>query len=215
VEYLAKSDVVTAALRELLVSGEFAPGSELRQRELAERFNVSSTPVREALKRLESEGLVLYDVHRGARVIENDLHSGQESFLIRASLEGLASSLAAERITAAELAELVALNARLARHTDRGSETTELNRRLHFRLFESSRSPLLIGLLRLLWHSFPRRDGVRSISASVAHHKAIIDALSTRDTSSAEALTRHHILEGLEISPQILQCLSPGAAVKS
>jgi DNA-binding transcriptional MocR family regulator len=64
--YVSKSDMVTDALRELITDRQLSPGTPLRQRDLAEQFDVSYTPVREALRRLESEGLVVTDVHRGA-----------------------------------------------------------------------------------------------------------------------------------------------------
>ena len=63
-QYASKSDIVCAMLRELIISGELAAGEALRQRDLAARFGVSQTPVREALRRLESEGLVVNDPHR-------------------------------------------------------------------------------------------------------------------------------------------------------
>jgi DNA-binding GntR family transcriptional regulator len=66
--YVSKSDMVTDAVRDLITDGLLSPGTPLRQRELAEWFAVSYTPVREALRRLESEGLVVTDVHRGATV---------------------------------------------------------------------------------------------------------------------------------------------------
>jgi DNA-binding GntR family transcriptional regulator len=196
-EYLAKSEIVTEALRELVITGELAPGTELRQRDLALRFNVSATPVREALKRLETEGLVRYDVHRGARVIETVFGAGEENFLIRASLEGLASGLAAQRASDADLDDLVALNEAFAASSNRDSEAMQLNRRFHFRLFETAQSPLLLSLLRLLWHSFPQEAIiVRAISESVEQHRALIEALRDHDSARAEMTTRQHILEG-------------------
>ena len=65
--YHSKSEAILESLRDLIISGEVLPGEPLRQRDLAERFNVSQTPVREALRRLESEGLVRADLHRGSR----------------------------------------------------------------------------------------------------------------------------------------------------
>jgi len=196
-KYLAKSDVVTAALRELVISGELAAGAELRQRELADRFNVSPTPIREALKRLESEGLVQYDVHRGARVIDTNFTDGTENFIIRASLEGLAIALAARRITDADLRELADVNDELAAHGVRDAHADDLNRRFHFLLFDIAGSPLLQSLLRLLWHSFQQASFInRPIEISVEQHRGILDALRRRDATAAETLTRAHILDG-------------------
>jgi DNA-binding GntR family transcriptional regulator len=199
VEYFTKSDVVTSAIRELVITGELPAGTELRQRDLAARFNVSPTPVREALRRLESEGLVHYDVHRGARVIETDFEADEENFLIRAALERLAVELAADRVTEEDLEAMEALNARLAESelSDLGEPTVaELNRQLHFQVYEAARSPLLLALLRLLWHSFPpSRHTTRSVEHSVRQHAEIIDALRARDSARAQAAITTHILE--------------------
>src|SRR5580704_17973876 len=70
--YVSKTDLVAALIRELIITGELAAGGQLRQRELAQRFGVSQTPVREAMRRLESEGLVVGDTHRGFTVVELD-----------------------------------------------------------------------------------------------------------------------------------------------
>jgi DNA-binding GntR family transcriptional regulator len=205
VKYLAKSDVVTEALRELVITGQLAPGAELRQRDLALRFNVSATPIREALKRLESEGLVLHDVHRGARVIDTAFEAGEENFLIRASLEGLTAALAAGRATDDDVADLERLNDALAGVDERDDEAGALNRQFHFRLFEVAGSPLLLSLLRLLWHSFQQGEViVRPLATSIEQHRGIIEALRDHDPVRAELLTRAHILEGRGLDAGVL-----------
>lgn len=194
--YYTKSDVVAAAIRELVITGELTPGAELRQRDLALRFNVSPTPVREALKRLESEGLVHYDAHRGARVMDTAFEADEENFLIRAVLERLAVRLAATRITPEDLAELEMLNRRLALSASQDADSPEVNRQLHFRLYEAARSPLLLALLRLLWHSFPPgQHSNRTVADSVAQHDVIIAALRSGDRNAAETAISRHILE--------------------
>src|SRR5260221_6355373 len=70
-DYQSKSDIIAAYVREMIITGQAEPNSPLRQRDLAKRFGVSPTPVREALHRLEAEGLVKYDLHRGATVIDS------------------------------------------------------------------------------------------------------------------------------------------------
>src|SRR5258708_31365748 len=99
--YVSKTDMVAALIREQIITGELAAGEQLRQRDLAQRFQVSQTPVREALRRLESEGLVLGDTHRGFTVVEPEAGRIEENFQIRAALESLGASLAAPKIDAA------------------------------------------------------------------------------------------------------------------
>src|SRR5262252_7332983 len=82
--YLSKSDFMAALLRELIISGDLKPGEQLRQRDLAERFGVSVTPVREALWWLESEGLVKYDPHKGWPVAQAEPGPKRKKYKIRA-----------------------------------------------------------------------------------------------------------------------------------
>ena len=101
---------MAALIRELVITGELAAGEQLRQRDLAQRFGVSQTPVREAMRRLESEGLLVCDTHRGFTVVAPDEGRVEENFQIRAALESLGASLAARKIDAAGLARLRDLN---------------------------------------------------------------------------------------------------------
>ena len=108
--YVSKTDLVAALIRELVITGELAAGEQLRQRDLAQRFGVSQTPVREAMRRLESEGLLVCDTHRGFTVAAPELGPVEENFQIRAALESLGASLAAHKIDAVGLARLRGLN---------------------------------------------------------------------------------------------------------
>ena len=193
--YLSKSNFTAALLRELIISGELKPGVQLRQRDLAERFGVSVTPVREALRWLESEGLVRYDAHKGSTVVEAEAGATREKYQIRAVLEGLAAFLAAPRISDEDIRELESYNERLAGENLRPGEVNDLNRTLHFRVYEMAGSPLLLALMRLLWQSFPQGPQVaRPRDESVAEHKELIEALRDRDAVRAQAITQQHIL---------------------
>lgn len=193
--FLSKSDFIATLLRELIITGEFKPGEQLRQRELAERFGVSATPVREALRWLESEGLVRYGAHKGSTVVEAEAGSTREKYQIRAVLEGLAASLAAPKISAVDVRELEACNAQLADPNLPPGQVGDLNRALHFRVYEMAGSPLLLALMRLLWQSFPQGPQVvRPRGESVQEHKELIEALRARDAARASAITQQHIL---------------------
>ena len=193
--YLSKSNFIAALLRELIISGELKPGAQLRQRDLAERFGVSVTPVREALRWLESEGLVRYDAHKGSTVVEAEAGGTREKYQIRAVLEGLAAFLAAPKISDEGIAELESYNERLAGENLSPGEVNDINRTLHFRVYEMAGSPLLLALMRLLWQSFPQGPQVaRPRDESVAEHKELIDALRDRDAARAQAITQQHIL---------------------
>src|SRR5438876_6946511 len=101
-----KADDLALALEEAIVSGRIAPGSVLRQEQLSERFGVSRTPIREALRRLAALGLVSFVPNRGVRVRTLSRDELREAFLVRAELESLATELAVPRMTEDDLAAL-------------------------------------------------------------------------------------------------------------
>lgn len=200
-DFQSKSDIIAAYVRDMIITGQAEPSTPLRQRELAERFGVSPTPVREALRRLEAEGLVKYDLHRGATVIDGSFAPNEENYWVRAVLEPFAARLAAARITTEELAVLDEVHAELCKTpaTDASINTDavyhDLNRQFHFGIYEAARSPLLLALIRLLWQSFPLGPAtVQSREDSLACHEAILEALHKRDADAAELHTRRHIL---------------------
>jgi DNA-binding GntR family transcriptional regulator len=193
--YVSKTDLVAALIRELIITGELAAGEQLRQRDLAERFRVSQTPVREAMRRLESEGLVISDTHRGFTVAAPDDGPVEENFQIRAALESLGASLAARRIDAEGIGRLQALNDRMRALADDDARYSGLNREFHFTVYEYAGSPLLVTLMRLLWaslHSGPRV--ARTHAESARQHDAILGALKAGDAAGAAAQTYQHIM---------------------
>jgi DNA-binding GntR family transcriptional regulator len=196
--YVSKSDLVTAAVRELIMTGGLEPGTPLRQRQVAVWFGVSATPVREALRRLESEGLITNDAHKGSIVARSagDLH---EKIQIRAVLEGLAAKLAAPKVTASHLTELRAYNDRLLTPQLSPPQLETVNRRFHFRIYEIAESPLLLSLMRLLWKSFPGGPQVfRNRKESYREHNELIEALDRHDGDEASRITQQHVLGVLD-----------------
>ena len=193
--YVSKTDLVAALLRELIITGKLGAGQQLRQRDLAQRFGVSQTPVREAMRRLESEGLLLCDTHRGFTVMASDQGPEEENFLIRAALESLGASLAARKIDAAGLARLRDLNERMRALADDDPAFAELNREFHFTIYSCVCSPLLLSLMRLLWASLHGGPQVsRTHAESARQHDSILTALSDGDAAAASAQTYQHIM---------------------
>jgi DNA-binding GntR family transcriptional regulator len=193
--YISKTDLVAALLRELVITGELAAGEQLRQRDLAQRFGVSQTPVREAMRRLESEGLLICDTHRGFTVVPPDDGRIEENFQIRAALESLGASLAARKIDAQGLARLRDLNDKMRALADDDPAYAELNREFHFTVYEYAHSPLLLSLMRLLWaslHPGPRVS--RTHAESARQHDEILSALTEGDAVAASARTYQHIM---------------------
>jgi DNA-binding GntR family transcriptional regulator len=202
-KYVSKSDMVTDVLRELITDRQLSPGTPLRQRDLAEQFDVSYTPVREALRRLESEGLVVTDVHRGATVARTESEELEENYRILAALEVLAGSLAVAKMTDGDLAEIDALYREVAACRPDDERLAELNRQFHFRVYECARSPMLLLLMRLLWRSFP--DGPqagRPHQESVQQHAELLSALKERDEERVAAIIRDHVLGSIKYLSQ-------------
>jgi DNA-binding GntR family transcriptional regulator len=193
--YVSKTDLVAALIRELIITGELAAGEQLRQRDLAQRFHVSQTPVREAMRRLESEGLVVGDAHRGFTVVEPDDGPVEENFQIRAALESLGASLAARKIDEQGLARLQALNDRMRALADDDARYADLNREFHFTVYEYAGSPLLLTLTRLLWAALRGGPRVsRPHAESARQHDAILAALKAGDAAEASAQAYQHIM---------------------
>jgi DNA-binding GntR family transcriptional regulator len=112
-----KADDIAVLIEEAIVSGELTPGSVLRQEQLSERFGVSRTPVREALRKLAALGLVSFEPNRGVRVRTLSHEDLREAFLVRAELEALVTEVAAQKMTPEILAELDECEKRFARLT--------------------------------------------------------------------------------------------------
>ena len=135
-----KADDIALALEEAIVSGEIPPGSTLRQEHVSEQFQVSRTPVREALRRLAALGLVSFEPNRGVRVRMLSLDEIREAFMVRAELESLATEIATPKMTDDDLAELERAERRFHRATERlvemshdGRQDLEVAREWHVR----------------------------------------------------------------------------------
>ena len=187
-------------LRDAIVTGQLQPSERLIESELARSMGVSRTIVRVALARLEREGLVEHERHRGARVRLVDESEAVEILEARAVLEGLAMRRAAQRATVEEIAELRAIleRMRVLREADDLLGVSEENARLHQRLLAiggHATANRLIATLRSQMVRFQYRTillpgrGERSLS----EHTAIIDAIAAGDGDAAEEAMRLHL----------------------
>jgi len=190
-------DAVIAQLREDILSGGIAPGTKLRQHDIATRFDVSTTPVREAFSALEREGLVIAAAHRGVIVFEPTAEYLHEVYDIRFALETLAVRKAVENVTESQLREMTALLSEMSSILDDRDGYHGLNARFHDMVYSASGSPRLVDLIKHL------RDSVNAYLRLYARqadtgvhvhqdHLDIVAALRARDADAAvEALTRH------------------------
>lgn len=196
-EWRTAHEFVRETLRRAILRGDLSGGSRLIQADLAAELEVSTTPVREALRDLATEGLITLDRHRGGIVRELNWDEMGEIRRIREHLEPLMVELAVPRVTEEQLSSAGDLSDRMAKESDLAN-WVELNRRFHFLFYEATGAPRLSGILKSLeeaaavyvaqaqrWHPEIRRR-------ADADHRAFIEACRHRSTDEAlEALSGH------------------------
>lgn len=190
---------VIETLRSMILSGELAPGTKISQDALAARFGTSRIPIREALTRLESDGLVVMERHRGAWVAKLDLEECLEIYKIRERLEPLVLSEAVAKITDAQIDSLEALVIEMTT-TDDPDTFLRLDREFHLASYQAADMHQLGGMVERFWNTtqpyrraFTRLIGQEGNWIIHAEHKLIIDALRQRDAARAGQLLHEHI----------------------
>lgn len=197
------TDVVASQLRDEIRRGDLAPGTWLRQGQVAARFGVSTTPVREAFALLQAEGLVKIDAHRGAVVFHLTAEDLRESYAIREALESLGVTAAIPMLTLEILDQLDDLTKQM-RNEDDPASWAELNNRFHKVLVEASGWPRLSSMvenLRDASSSYIRTfAGRRSrLTEGNREHEEILEACRAGDTQRAERAIREHLKHAAEI----------------
>jgi DNA-binding GntR family transcriptional regulator len=191
-------DTLVESLREEIVRGDLAPGQHLRLADIATRFDVSTVPVREALRDLEAEGLVTIFPHRGSVVSELSVDDLRDIYDIRATLEELATRLAVPHMTDATLAELTSLVEEMDRHLGDVVNLVRLNHQFHLTLYAASgRSHLreLNRMLRYRTQHYLRAfvNDLGRMPRAQEEHRAILEACKRGDVDQAAGLIRNHV----------------------
>jgi DNA-binding GntR family transcriptional regulator len=190
------SDHVADALRQAIVTGQFDDGEELNQVELAQHFNVSRVPIREALRRLQAEGLVSAEAHRRATVIGLNRDRAAEIFDIRALLESFMLERAAEHLTSEDLKALNDL-CDVMEHTSDHEEWLVLNHRFHQQLLAPGGSPVAMAIVERLSGQVERylrrSGGVQRVEEAGREHRQILRALKRGDVERAKEMLSRHI----------------------
>ncbi|MEP6591375.1 MAG: GntR family transcriptional regulator [Gemmatimonadota bacterium] len=195
------TDAALVALRERILAGEWPAGAPLRQEALAADLGVSRIPLREALRRLEAEGLVTIAPHRGAVVAPLPMAEVAELFELRALIESDLARRAVPRLTPADDAALRATAATFERAVAAGDVPAwgEANRRFHFALYAPAGRPQTLEALTRLHAQSDRflrlqLTLTRGTARAVREHRAIAAAARARDTARTARLVREHIL---------------------
>lgn len=198
-EYLPLRDVVFNTLRQAILRGELKPGKRLMEIQLANKLGVSRTPIREAIRKLELEGLVLMIPRKGAEVAEITEKSLRDVLEVRRALEELSVQLACEKITKEEIRELerVAKEFQQVVKSSDITEIAEVDVRFHDIIYTATDNQKLIQLLNNLREQMYRyrveylkRDGV--FPQLIAEHEAIIRHIENNEKEKAtEVMCRH------------------------
>ena len=227
-----KADEIALALEDAVISGELPPGTVLRQEQLSERFGVSRTPIREALRRLAATGLVSFVPNRGVRVRTISRAELREAFLVRAELEALVTELATPRIDAEGLDRLAQAEGEFSQLTDElldrrrdPEERTRLtgewvraNYRFHDVIYAAAAVPYVEAVAKSARRTFlsrwrpggPEIDDLYEQNAR--QHRAILGAIAARSAEGARALAHEHVLHSCRLLEVILDHVSVHAA---
>ena len=200
---LSKTEYVLERLREDIRSGEVNAGESLRQAELAERYGVSPTPVREALRLLEAEGAIHYSPHKGATVVEFSDQRIEDLYRLRAAVEGLATQLAVERIEDGVIEEVLEIHERIKDGLGNasGQDLSHWNREMHFAIYHRG-SPLVTEHVTSLWKFLVPEVTLWSdpevAAALVDQHDQVVHAIEAHDAEKAAELMVAHVLSAAD-----------------
>ncbi len=203
---MTATDRAYAWIRDAIANGVYGAGDRLPEVELASEAGISRTPVREALRRLDSEGIVELLPNRGSRVAGWSAHDLDEAFELRSQLEGYGARLAAQRAGTGELSELTQLVEGMeevvaGRAPGRLDRIAELNGKFHSGVLELAGNRRLASVVQAIvqralvartFHLYTPQE----LARSSGHHRELLDALSAGDPDWAEAIMRAHIYHG-------------------
>lgn len=199
-DYLPLRDVVFNTLRNAILTGELEPGERLMEIKLADKLGVSRTPIREAIRKLELEGLVVNTPRKGAEVANISSEDLRDVLEVRRSLEILATNLACDKITEAELSELYANieNFKISIETEAATEIALTDVGFHdiiYRATGNARLIQILGNLREQMYRY-RLEYIKdhdSWNRLLTEHTAIYNAIKNRDKDAAATAILTHI----------------------
>lgn len=204
-----------AALRQAILEGRLEPGERLVERDLAATLGISRTPVREALQKLEQERLVRKTPRRGMVVAGFSTREVNEIYQIRSALEGLVTSLAAERCTPERLRALEGLlvEMRLCIARSEPARYRQLHNRFNELIYQAAESPRLQSMLLQLREAVSRFSEFSyrvpgRIEEVQAEHEAIVAAIRSRNPEAAAAAARYHVHKSHETLLAVMSRLS-------
>ena len=210
--YLPLRDVVFQTLRGAILKGDLKPGERLMELQLASKLGVSRTPIREAIRMLEQEGLAVTIPRKGAEVAKMTEKDMEDVLEIRLSLEGLAVRLSCEKITPAALQELKVAMEDFEEKTKNGQfvEMAKADVKFHEILYKASNNPKLQQLLSNLREQMYRYrvEYLKDDSIYprlIEEHQKMYDALKSKDSKLAESYVERHLHNQAEAVKKIIR----------
>lgn len=191
-----KRDQIVDELRRQILSGELARGERMPQDDLARQFHASITPVREALRLLEAEGLVVSEPHRGVRVAAADVDEVTATYVVRRLTETFAMRRATLRLSRRDIAQARRL---IEDAGADGRSTRDRNREFHFLFYDRCGMPALTERIAGMWQAFPwdlMLDSAQRATQSRVEHLAILSAVEDGDPDRVAAATELHLRNG-------------------
>jgi DNA-binding GntR family transcriptional regulator len=202
--YASAAEFAYATLRGEIMDGQLPPGHRMREQELSERLEVSRTPVREALSRLQADGLLVNQPRSGLAVSELDDAGVIELYETREALEATAAQLAARYANPRDIAAMRSILAAEELAPDDPVQQQRHNRSFHAALLAASHNRFLVKSLQVLHDALALlgpttlvRSGRRA--QAEAEHRRILEAIEKRDSATAEAEMRAHVRHGAEV----------------
>lgn len=185
-------------LRDAIRDGRYQPGGRIREAEVAVRLGVSRTPVREAFRRLQADGLLVLTPWRGAEVAQLDRGQVVELYAMRRVLEGTAAGLAAEHATHAEIDRLFELLKQDKAAAGDSTRRAEINREFHQVLYAAAHNHYLLKTLNALADSLALLKSTTykvpgRADTALSEHVLIAEAIRKHDAGDAERTAREHI----------------------
>lgn len=209
---MTKTEAAFHTLRSGIEEGRFRPGERLTLARLLKELDMSPTPIREAIRLLQAEGLLEHEPHHGVIVAEYSPEKAEEVYRLRAVLEPLATELAVERATPEQVAAIRRLHDALAGAVREGTGRTDvaaLNAEWHRQLYAASGSRYLQEFIARLWTAVPVRAIwlTRRAASSVAQHETIMEAIEQGDARAAAECMREHIRFGADSTTEHLRTI--------
>lgn len=205
-------DELVERLRRQIVEGDLAPGDKISEKELCETYDVSRTPLREALKVLAREGLVVLTPHRGAHVSLLTAADLEEAFPVIGALEALAGELACARATGDEIEAIARLHVKMAAAHEKRDRRAyfRLNQRIHEAMAAAARNPTLDTMREMLNGRVSRARYYANISTprwdqAMKEHDAILTALQARDGPALGRILKEHLAHKLETLRDVIE----------